>query len=119
MAFDDRANIAPLTDGYGRDITYLRLSVTDRCDLRCQYCLAARPDFLPKSALLSGEELAHLAATFIRRGGDLSSEGADYLMDYLKTAAPFWKRERGDQGERWIEPRAADFQDKDRWGESQ
>ncbi len=38
----------PLIDTFGRKISYLRLSVTDRCDLRCVYCMKARPDFLPK-----------------------------------------------------------------------
>ena len=58
----------PLIDHFGRHITYLRLSVTDRCDLRCVYCMKARPDFLPKSELLTLEELTRLADAFIRRG---------------------------------------------------
>lgn len=58
----------PLVDTFGRQITYLRLSVTDRCDLRCVYCMKARPDFLPKSELLTLEELTTLADAFIRRG---------------------------------------------------
>lgn len=57
-----------LTDRFGRRIEYLRLSVTDRCDLRCVYCMAERPDFLPKSELLTLEELTTVAETFIRRG---------------------------------------------------
>ncbi|MEA1941226.1 MAG: GTP 3',8-cyclase MoaA [Pseudomonadota bacterium] len=57
-----------LTDRFGRTISYLRLSVTDRCDLRCVYCMAARPDFLPKSELLTLEELTAVGETFIRRG---------------------------------------------------
>lgn len=58
----------PLVDGFGRAVTYLRLSVTDRCDLRCFYCMAERPDFLPKRDLLSLEEMERLATAFIRRG---------------------------------------------------
>jgi cyclic pyranopterin phosphate synthase len=58
----------PLIDHFGRHITYLRLSVTDRCDLRCVYCMKARPDFLPKAELLTLEELTQLADAFIRRG---------------------------------------------------
>lgn len=58
----------PLVDQFGRGITYLRLSVTDRCDLRCVYCMKARPDFLPKSELLSLEELTVLCDAFIARG---------------------------------------------------
>lgn len=59
---------APLTDRFGRRIDYLRLSVTDRCDLRCVYCMAERPDFLPRSDLLTLEELTGIAETFIARG---------------------------------------------------
>lgn len=58
----------PLIDGFGRRITYLRLSVTDRCDLRCVYCMKARPDFLPKRELLSLEELTEVCDAFIARG---------------------------------------------------
>lgn len=65
-AFSDTAT--PLIDAFGRSITYLRLSVTDRCDLRCVYCMKARPEFLPKSELLTLEELTHVADAFIRRG---------------------------------------------------
>ncbi|MCZ4296508.1 GTP 3',8-cyclase MoaA [Henriciella marina] len=59
---------APLTDRYGREISYLRLSVTDRCDLRCTYCMAEHMSFLPKKDLLSLEELQTVADAFIRRG---------------------------------------------------
>ncbi|MEP2234097.1 MAG: GTP 3',8-cyclase MoaA [Alteripontixanthobacter sp.] len=57
-----------LIDPFGRQITYLRLSVTDRCDLRCTYCMAERPDFLPKKELLTLEELERLCGIFIARG---------------------------------------------------
>ncbi len=58
----------PLIDRFGRQITYLRLSVTDRCDLRCVYCMKARPEFLPRSELLTLEELTELCDSFIARG---------------------------------------------------
>ncbi|WP_031555121.1 GTP 3',8-cyclase MoaA [Parvularcula oceani] len=58
----------PLRDPFGRTITYLRLSVTDRCDLRCTYCMPERMRFLPKRDLLSLEELEAVADAFIRRG---------------------------------------------------
>lgn len=61
-------NNKPLVDQFGRQVTYLRLSVTDRCDLRCTYCMAERMQFLPKQELLTIEELDHVAAAFIRRG---------------------------------------------------
>ena len=57
-----------LVDGFGRRIDYVRLSVTDRCDLRCRYCMAERMQFLPRRDLLTLEELAELAAIFVRRG---------------------------------------------------
>ncbi|MEM5516201.1 GTP 3',8-cyclase MoaA [Henriciella sp. AS95] len=59
---------APLTDAFGRTVSYLRLSVTDRCDLRCAYCMAEHMTFLPKKDLLTLEELETVAAAFIRRG---------------------------------------------------
>jgi len=57
-----------LTDNFGRNITYLRLSLTDRCDLRCFYCMAEHMVFLPKKDLLSLEELGDVADAFIARG---------------------------------------------------
>lgn len=57
-----------LRDTFGRRITYLRLSVTDRCDLRCTYCMAEEMKFLPKRDVLSLEELERLAGAFIDRG---------------------------------------------------
>lgn len=58
----------PLIDPFGRAITYLRVSVTDRCDLRCIYCMSERMRFLPRNELLSIEELDQLCAAFVRRG---------------------------------------------------
>src|ERR1700727_2971193 len=57
-----------LTDPFGRAITYLRVSVTDRCDFRCVYCMAENMSFLPKAEVLSLEELDRLCSAFIRRG---------------------------------------------------
>lgn len=59
---------APLIDGLGRQISYLRISVTDRCDLRCRYCMAEKMQFLPKNQVLSLEEIALLADLFVARG---------------------------------------------------
>src|SRR3954468_15997342 len=58
----------PLIDGFGRRITYLRISVTDRCDLRCCYCMAETMQFLPPSKLMTIEEIAAIADAFIARG---------------------------------------------------
>ena len=58
----------PLIDGFDRSIAYLRLSVTDRCDFRCQYCMAEEMTFLPRSQVLSLEELARIAKIFVELG---------------------------------------------------
>ncbi len=57
-----------LADPFGRRITYARLSVTDRCNLRCTYCMAARQRFLPRDEVLSIEELDRLAAALVAAG---------------------------------------------------
>jgi cyclic pyranopterin phosphate synthase len=57
-----------LIDGFGRTVTYLRVSVTDRCDLRCVYCMSEHMTFLPKAQVLSLEELDRLASAFIGLG---------------------------------------------------
>lgn len=62
------ASATNLVDGFGRHITYVRLSVTDRCDLRCRYCMAERMQFLPRREILSLEEMAALADILIGRG---------------------------------------------------
>lgn len=59
---------ASLVDAHGRQIRYLRISVTDRCDLRCRYCMAEQMTFLPRTALLALEEIAIIAERFIARG---------------------------------------------------
>jgi cyclic pyranopterin phosphate synthase len=59
---------APLVDPFARAITYLRVSVTDRCDFRCVYCMAEDMSFLPKQDLLSLEELDRLCSAFIAKG---------------------------------------------------
>ena len=62
------ANNAPLIDNFGRTISYLRISVTDRCDFRCRYCMAEDMTFLPRPEVLSFEEIDRLAAAFVERG---------------------------------------------------
>lgn len=57
-----------MIDPFGRSITYLRVSVTDRCDLRCVYCMAEDMTFLPKAELLTLEELDRVCGAFIRLG---------------------------------------------------
>ncbi|ARQ01097.1 GTP 3',8-cyclase MoaA [Pseudorhodoplanes sinuspersici] len=62
------ANRAPLVDPFARTISYLRVSVTDRCDFRCVYCMSEDMAFLPKADLLSLEELDRVCSAFISRG---------------------------------------------------
>ena len=57
-----------LIDPFERDITYLRISVTDRCDFRCVYCMSENMTFLPKASLLTLEELYRLASIFVDCG---------------------------------------------------
>jgi len=57
-----------MIDPFGRDVTYLRVSVTDRCDFRCTYCMAEDMTFLPKKDLLSLEELDRVTTVFVEKG---------------------------------------------------
>jgi cyclic pyranopterin phosphate synthase len=57
-----------LVDGFGRTVTYLRVSVTDRCDLRCVYCMSEHMTFLPKAEVLTLEELDRIASAFVGLG---------------------------------------------------
>ncbi|GGH21698.1 cyclic pyranopterin monophosphate synthase subunit MoaA [Cribrihabitans marinus] len=59
---------SPLIDPFARAITYLRVSVTDRCDFRCVYCMSENMTFLPKKDLLTLEELDRMCTTFVRLG---------------------------------------------------
>jgi GTP 3',8-cyclase len=82
----------PMIDGFGRRITYVRMSVTDRCDLRCRYCMAEKMTFLPRKDVLTLEEMVELADIFIARGvrrirltgGEpLVRKGIEFLIDQL------------------------------------
>ncbi|HEX8842669.1 MAG TPA: GTP 3',8-cyclase MoaA [Sphingomicrobium sp.] len=81
-----------MIDGFGRRITYVRMSVTDRCDLRCRYCMAEAMSFLPRKDVLSLEEIVDLADVLIARGvkrirltgGEpLVRKGIDFLVPEL------------------------------------
>ena len=63
-----RGAARPLVDGFGRTVSYLRISVTDRCDLRCVYCMAEHMVFLPKAEVLTLEELDRIASAFVATG---------------------------------------------------
>ena len=60
--------LPPLVDPFARAITYLRVSVTDRCDFRCVYCMSENMSFLPKADLLTLEELDRLCSAFVAKG---------------------------------------------------
>ena len=68
LELDRAAHPAPLIDPFGRAISYLRVSVTDRCDFRCVYCMSENMSFLPKADILSLEELDRLCSAFVARG---------------------------------------------------
>jgi GTP 3',8-cyclase len=68
LELDPPAGRQQLVDPFGRAISYLRVSVTDRCDFRCVYCMAENMSFLPKSEILTLEELDRLCSAFIARG---------------------------------------------------
>ena len=71
----------PLTDAFGRTVSYLRLSVTDRCDLRCVYCMSEQMVFLPKAQVLTLDELERIATAFVGLGTrKLRITGGEPLM---------------------------------------
>ena len=83
----------PMIDSFGRRITYVRMSVTDRCDLRCRYCMPETLTFLPRKDILTLEEIVALADVFIARGvkrirltgGEpLVRKGIDFLAGELR-----------------------------------
>ena len=68
LELDGASGHPELVDPFGRAITYLRVSVTDRCDFRCVYCMAENMSFLPKAEVLTLEELDRLCSAFVARG---------------------------------------------------
>ncbi|MBL4567871.1 MAG: radical SAM protein, partial [Porticoccus sp.] len=63
-----QTELSPLIDKFGRTVNYLRLSVTDRCDFRCVYCMSEDMTFLPRQQLLTLEEMAFLSQAFVELG---------------------------------------------------
>src|SRR5262249_24254811 len=68
LSSSEQALLGPMVDPFGRTIRYLRVSVTDRCDLRCFYCMSEDMTFLPKADLLTLEELDRLCSAIIAKG---------------------------------------------------
>src|SRR5262249_17531379 len=67
-SMDTAISVPSLIDPFGRHVSYLRISVTDRCDFRCVYCMSEHMTFLPKKDLLTLEELDRLASAFVAKG---------------------------------------------------
>jgi cyclic pyranopterin phosphate synthase len=87
--------VRPLIDRYGRHVSYLRISVTDRCDFRCVYCMAEDMTFLPKKDVLSFEEIEAIAGAFIARGTNkIRLTGGEPLVrrDIMDLVATLGKR---------------------------
>ena len=81
-----------LIDPFNRSISYLRVSVTDRCDFRCVYCMTENMKFLPKKELLTLEELDFLCSSFINMGVEkLRITGGEPLVPKTKGAHPNYK----------------------------
>lgn len=96
-AHTDLADLSPLVDSFGRKIEYVRLSVTDRCDFRCTYCMAEDMTFLPRREVLSLEEIERIARIFVGlgvrklrvTGGEpLVRRGVHQLMHRLGALSP-------------------------------
>jgi len=83
-------------------------------DARARFALAGLTVVHRHGAMAPGEPIVFVAAAATHRRA--AFDAVDYMMDRLKTEAPFWKREHGPDGARWIEARAADVKDRARWG---
>ncbi len=87
--------MTPLIDPFQRAITYLRVSVTDRCDFRCVYCMAEEMTFLPKKELLTLEELDRLCSAFIRQGvRKLRERFGEHICSTLALMLKFYEKDR-------------------------
>jgi molybdopterin synthase catalytic subunit len=86
-------------------------------EARTRFSLSAVKVIHRIGPILPGEAIVFVATAASHRRE--AFEGADFLMDHLKSRAPFWKKEHGPDGARWIEPRQADYQDLTRWTAAQ
>jgi len=86
-------------------------------EARTRFSLSAVKVIHRIGPILPGEAIVFVATAASHRRE--AFEGADFLMDHLKSRAPFWKKEHGPDGARWIEPRQADYQDITRWTAAQ
>ncbi|WP_159976862.1 MULTISPECIES: GTP 3',8-cyclase MoaA [unclassified Novosphingobium] len=100
------STLAPLVDQFQRRITYLRLSVTDRCDLRCAYCMPERMTFLPRKDVLTLDEMHDLALGFIARGiTKIRLTGGEPLVrrDMIDLVRAIGRRIGADGGQGYLE----------------
>ena len=112
---------APLKDQFGRSIEYLRISVTDRCNFRCQYCMPAEGlPWLDHSEVLTFEEIERLVWVLVELGDTSvgiavahprrapSMDAARAIIEEIKKRVPIWKREHYVDGTReWVDPTRA------------
>ena len=106
LEFDGAAARQDLIDPFGRAITYLRVSVTDRCDFRCVYCMAENMSFLPKAEILSLEELDRLCSAFVARGvRKLRLTGGEPLVVSVSSSRSPEERWRDNEATRVMMPR--------------
>ena len=95
-----------LIDSFGRVHNNLRLSVTDRCNLRCTYCMPEEVVFMDRSELLTFEELTHFVAVAVscpHRGQ--AFDACRYAIDRLMELVPIWKKENwADGSTEWVHP---------------
>ncbi len=82
-------------DGQGRQIDYLRLSVTDRCDFRCVYCMAEDMRFLPRQQVLTLEEIERVARLFVAGGVRKLRGGSRWCGPASSACASAWRHCRG------------------------
>jgi len=111
-------------DSDGSEVTALELehypALTEKTvatigeDARARFDLADLAIIHRHGAMAPGEPIVFVAAAATHRRA--AFDAVDYVMDRLKTEAPFWKRERGPEGARWIEARSVDLEDRARWG---
>ena len=97
-----------MIDPFGRHITYLRVSVTDRCDFRCVYCMSEHMTFLPKAELLTLEELERLCGAFVAQGRRAAAHHRRRAAGPAQRHQPVRPAGRAD---RQVEPQGSDADD--------
>ena len=100
----------PFVDAFGRRVKYLRLSVTDRCDLRCRYCMSEAMTFLPSKELLTFDELERVARCVVLVMIEIGADtGAAAPVDSVQQAAHRSPRAQFEVAERLLRPCRKEF----------